>query len=71
MWNQSFPQTFLIRETFDLREQMLLESTESASSLRFLVHRGKDSLFNALAGCTVIVRLDLLAGLGLWLSLLP
>ena len=42
---QSLPQTFLIRKTFDLCEQMLLESTESCKfSCGLLVHRGKDSL---------------------------
>ena len=42
---QSLPQTFLIRETFDLREQMLLKSTESCKfSYGLLVHRRKDSL---------------------------
>jgi hypothetical protein len=41
---QSLPQTFLIRKTFDLREQMLLESAESSKfSCGLLVHRGKDS----------------------------
>ena len=41
---QSLPQTFLIWKTFDLREQMLLESTEPCKlSCGLLVHRGKDS----------------------------
>ncbi len=41
---QHLPQTFLIWKTFDLREQMLLKSTESCElSCGPLVHRGKDS----------------------------